>query len=361
MPTSPRASEIGFPTLRASSRARSSVRSRTSAATARIKPARSPGAIAFQAGKASRARATAASVSSAPARGSSASTSSVAGSMTLSIGRNGLPGTPLPSARSISHGDGWGNRDRHLRRAGAGALGVLGPDGAPGRGYLRGGGAGRGRPRAAAAGRWPAPRGAAGPCGRADGDRRGGPRPGALRRGPVRAHGEDLPRARRVRAGAHAGGAPARAAVPGDLPRDAAAQRGAGRDAQPAPRRRGRRAVPPPRDRHLRRHRARDRPEAGIARRGGAGRAGARGALPPPPDHRPAGRGPARLRPGPRRRGRGHRAGATGAVGAGRAVASGGGGAAGAVPRRSAVRRRSGAGAETAAGRAWTTSVTTAG
>src|ERR671924_381329 len=41
MPTSPRASEMGLPTLRASSRANSSWRSRTAAATARIRPARS--------------------------------------------------------------------------------------------------------------------------------------------------------------------------------------------------------------------------------------------------------------------------------------------------------------------------------
>ena len=51
--------------------------------------------------------------------------------------------------------------------------------------------------------------------------------PDSLRPAALRAHGEDLPRARRVRARADAGGARARHAVPRDLPRDAAAQRGA--------------------------------------------------------------------------------------------------------------------------------------
>ena len=79
--------------------------------------------------------------------------------------------------------------------------------------------------------------------------------PELLRRGPVRAHGEDLPRARRVRAGAHAGGAP-RSGLPflgicrgmqllnvalgGTLD-----QHLVGEDGVPSA---------PPRDRHLRRH-----------------------------------------------------------------------------------------------------------
>ena len=111
----------------------------------------------------------------------------------------------------------------------------------------------------------------------------------------------------------------ARAALPRHLPRHAAAQRGAGRDAQPAPRRRRRRADAPAHHRHLRGHRARDRPRARLAGRAGAGRARARGALPPPPGGRPAGRRPDRLGPGARRRDRGDRASPT----AGRSASSG--------------------------------------
>ena len=82
MPTSPRASEIGLPTLRALELRELLDALADARGTVRSTPARTPGATRFQAGKASRALAIAASVSSTPAWGSSASTSSVAGSMT---------------------------------------------------------------------------------------------------------------------------------------------------------------------------------------------------------------------------------------------------------------------------------------
>ena len=82
MPISPRASEIGLPALRASSVARSSARSSIALASRWSSAERSPGATARQAGNARLARSTAASVSSTPARGSSAITCSVAGSIT---------------------------------------------------------------------------------------------------------------------------------------------------------------------------------------------------------------------------------------------------------------------------------------
>src|SRR5262245_21987566 len=85
MPISPRASEIGLPTFRASSTASSSACSRTPAARRRSRLARSPGVTARHAGKTALARATASSVSAAPACGSSAITSSVAGSTTLTL------------------------------------------------------------------------------------------------------------------------------------------------------------------------------------------------------------------------------------------------------------------------------------
>src|ERR1051326_1060118 len=79
MPTSARAPPIGLPTFCDSMRASSSVCSSTSVATRRIRLARSVGETARHAGKAALARATAASVSSRPASGSSAIVSSVAG------------------------------------------------------------------------------------------------------------------------------------------------------------------------------------------------------------------------------------------------------------------------------------------
>ena len=84
MPTSPRAPWIGLPTLRDSSRASSSPCSSTSVASRRRSPARSVGATARQAGNASFARATAASVSSTPAASISAIVSSVAG-LTIAV------------------------------------------------------------------------------------------------------------------------------------------------------------------------------------------------------------------------------------------------------------------------------------
>ena len=85
MPTSPRASEIGLPTFRASSVASSSAASSIASARRRRSRPRSSGATAFQAGNASLARAIASSASSTPARGISSSTSSVAGSMTCVV------------------------------------------------------------------------------------------------------------------------------------------------------------------------------------------------------------------------------------------------------------------------------------
>src|SRR5579862_1558999 len=79
MPISPRAPPIGLPTLRDSSLASSSPCSSTSVASRRNSLARSAGATARQPGKASLARATAASVSPAPAAAISAIVSSVAG------------------------------------------------------------------------------------------------------------------------------------------------------------------------------------------------------------------------------------------------------------------------------------------
>ena len=83
MPISPRASEIGLPALRASSRASSSTFSSSAFARRCSRAERSAGATARQAGKASFARETAASVSSTPAWGTSAMTSAVAGSTNL--------------------------------------------------------------------------------------------------------------------------------------------------------------------------------------------------------------------------------------------------------------------------------------
>jgi hypothetical protein len=80
---SPRALAIGFPTLRASSRASSSCRASSASAIHSSTRARSPGATARQDGNAAFARATASSAAAASASGSSASTSSVAGSTTV--------------------------------------------------------------------------------------------------------------------------------------------------------------------------------------------------------------------------------------------------------------------------------------
>src|SRR5487761_276330 len=85
MPTSPRASLIGLPTVRASRRASSSARAAIEEAMRRIRLDRSLGASAFHAGYAAFARATAWSASSTVACWSSASTCSVAGSITLSV------------------------------------------------------------------------------------------------------------------------------------------------------------------------------------------------------------------------------------------------------------------------------------
>ena len=90
IPTSPRASLIGLPALRASSRDSFSASCATAAAKRRMSFARSPGVTARQAGKAALALATAWSASSRVASGTSARTSSVAGSMTFTpatIGR----------------------------------------------------------------------------------------------------------------------------------------------------------------------------------------------------------------------------------------------------------------------------------
>jgi hypothetical protein len=85
MPTSPRESPIGLPTLRVSSRATSSNRSPNADAMRRMSFARSAGVTARHSGNAVFARTTAAFASSTPACGSSASTFSVAGSTTCSI------------------------------------------------------------------------------------------------------------------------------------------------------------------------------------------------------------------------------------------------------------------------------------
>ena len=85
MPISPRASPIGLPALRASSLASSSACSSSAFASRCSSGAPVVGASARHAGKAALARSTAASVSSTPARGTSAITSSVAGSMTWII------------------------------------------------------------------------------------------------------------------------------------------------------------------------------------------------------------------------------------------------------------------------------------
>src|SRR5438132_3720917 len=85
MPTSPRESEIGLPTLRVSIRASSSPCSSTSVASRRNSRTRSPGATARQPGNAARARATVASVSSMPTCSSSTIGSSVAGLTTAKL------------------------------------------------------------------------------------------------------------------------------------------------------------------------------------------------------------------------------------------------------------------------------------
>src|SRR3954452_12583301 len=89
MPTSPRESAIGLPTLRVSSSASSSRCSSTVSASRRSSRTRSPGATADHAGNAARARATAASASSTPARSSVAIVRSVAGLTTVRV--------PLPT------------------------------------------------------------------------------------------------------------------------------------------------------------------------------------------------------------------------------------------------------------------------
>src|SRR6266496_4283797 len=85
MATSPRESEMGFPTLRVSIRASSSPFSSTSVASRRSRRARSEGVTARHAGNAVLARATAASASSRPACSSSAIGSSVAGLTTCTV------------------------------------------------------------------------------------------------------------------------------------------------------------------------------------------------------------------------------------------------------------------------------------
>src|SRR5262249_23607480 len=81
-----------------SSLAMSSKRSARTSAIRRRRPARSLGETARHAGKAARARATAASASSTPAWGSSAMTSSVAGSTTFN--NDSVPvATTTPPAR----------------------------------------------------------------------------------------------------------------------------------------------------------------------------------------------------------------------------------------------------------------------
>src|SRR5207245_4509024 len=85
IPTSPRESEIGLPTLRVSASASSSPCSSTSVASRRRRRTRSPGETARQGGNAAFARATAASVSSTPAESSSAIGSSVAGLTTCTV------------------------------------------------------------------------------------------------------------------------------------------------------------------------------------------------------------------------------------------------------------------------------------
>src|SRR5512132_871993 len=82
MPISPRASEIALPALRASSVASSSARSSIASASRWSRAERSAGSTARHPGNAALARAIAASVSSIPARGTSAITCSVAGSIT---------------------------------------------------------------------------------------------------------------------------------------------------------------------------------------------------------------------------------------------------------------------------------------
>ena len=79
MPASQRALPIVWPALRTSSWASSSLWSSTTAAKARSSRARSPGATALHAAKASCARSIAASVSADVADGTSPMTSSVTG------------------------------------------------------------------------------------------------------------------------------------------------------------------------------------------------------------------------------------------------------------------------------------------
>ncbi len=160
---------------------------------------------------------------------------------------------------------------------------------------------------AARPGRGRRPRRAARPDRRAAPRGRRRHRPGELRRGAAPGDEGDLARARRLRAGADPAGARARHAGARDLPRDAADQRGDGRDARPAPARVDRRR-PPPLDRRELRH------PPGAAGRGDArlrGRRDRRTArdVPPPPGRGEGGRGPDRQRlVGRRRHRRGDRA-----------------------------------------------------
>src|SRR6266508_361809 len=101
MPTSPRESEMGLPTLRVSIRASSSPFSSTSVASRRNRRARSEGITARQAGNAAFARATAASASSTPACSSSAIASSVAGLTTCTV-LLGLPHELLKEPRIVA-------------------------------------------------------------------------------------------------------------------------------------------------------------------------------------------------------------------------------------------------------------------
>ena len=143
-----------------------------------------------------------------------------------------------------------------------------------------------------------APRRRAGRPRRAGAGRRRGHRPGLLRRRPPP---EDHQHAARPRPrGDRAGAARARArpARPRHLPRDAADQRRARRDAGPAPARRRRPHRPPPRAGLLRQRRPRRAAGAGLARRARLRRAPSRDQVPPSPGGRVAGRGRRRERAG---------------------------------------------------------------
>src|SRR6202171_753942 len=116
MPTSPRASLIGLPTLRASSVASLPAFCSTAVASRRRALARSRGVIARHAGYAALARANGSSASSTPASGTSAMTFSVAGSITFNMrvtAKQYPPTCQSPdSARGYSH-------SRHLVESGA--------------------------------------------------------------------------------------------------------------------------------------------------------------------------------------------------------------------------------------------------